>query len=259
LRNVESAWRRLLSQEQAPEHRYHKFLADHAGLFFGYLPLVISKARLGSDYETDLVFSLDESSAGIRYAFVELESPHAATHTKAGDPSAAMTHAIQQVMNWKRWLKSHRGECKQLFPSVYFAKQEFEHFSFGIFIGRREQSPRRAALRNELAKELGIQIRSFDAFTEMLKLSVVHDLYHDDALPLYLRNQLANPFAKAYSWQAWKEMTLEKEFQPHHFPERNAPALLEYRTCNPLFATFRRIWRTLPKARRDFYLSRLAD
>lgn len=73
------------------------------------------------------------------------------------------------------------------------------------------------------------------------------------------RNRLGNPFLKAYSWRAWKDMVLKGEFDCTHFVARNATALLKHRSENSSLRRFRRIWKGLPEAKRKAHLSMLRD
>jgi hypothetical protein len=114
------------------------------------------------------------------------------------------------------------------------------------------------AKRNILAQETGISIRSFDYLTDMLRQRcgflwtlAPHDEYGkpgDVAL-----NQLANPFARAYSWRAWKQVVERRNFQYSHFVARNAENLLARRTYSREFETFLRWWQSLPAGKRPRY------
>ena len=262
LKSVERRWRSLLNDGSVTESDLHRFLADHAGLFFGQESVVISRADLGSDYEVDLVIAGDEASYGIDYTFVEIESPRTPPYTRSGDPSARLSHAIQQVLNWKAWLKRHRGHVRKFFPSEYFGWEEFINLSFSIVIGRRT-SPRTAtAKRNVFAREMGIKIHSFDFLTERLRqgFSCFWDLspLTEGAQPgLAARNQLANPFARAYSWRAWKDVVGEPDFEHGHFLAMNAERLLACRSYSRELERFVSLWKSLPPRTRAERLSGL--
>ncbi|MGO8792169.1 MAG: Shedu anti-phage system protein SduA domain-containing protein [Terriglobia bacterium] len=163
-----ASWEALLRDRNSTEHNYHKFIAEQPAFFFLQEDQVVSKPELGSEHQADFVLAADQMSAGIHYRFIEIESPHAVAYTASGNPSARLTHAIQQVMDWKRWIKSNRGQYKKLFPSNYLGVHEFDNLSYCVYIGRRDQSPRLTALRNEYAKEVGIGIRSYDSLLDRL-------------------------------------------------------------------------------------------
>lgn len=224
----------------------------------------MSKPELGSEHQADFVLASDQMSAGINYRFIEIESPHTVAYTVSGNPSARLTHAIQQVMDWKRWIKSNRGQYKKLFPSNYLGVQEFDNLSYCIYIGRRDQSPRLTALRNEYAKQVGIGIRSFDSLLDQLRVLGFRDLVsprgsEGEGLDILTRNRLGNPFLKAYSWRAWKDLVLKGEFVCAHLLANNAEALLGHHDENSDLRRFRKIWKGLPDSKRECYLSRVLD
>jgi hypothetical protein len=79
LKQVVRKWKRLVENKELDELAYHKFLEDHAGLFFSNpmgTYIVISNLQLGADFKPDLVVVSDNESYGFRYELIELESPH---------------------------------------------------------------------------------------------------------------------------------------------------------------------------------------
>lgn len=120
------------------------------------------------------------------------------------------------------------------------------------------------ALRNEYAKEVGVEIRSFDSLMDPLRDMGFWDLVsppgtESEDLDIVTRNRLANPFLKAYSWRAWKDMVLKGEFVCAHFVAKNATALLKHRKENSNLGRFQRIWKGLSETKRKLYLSRVLD
>jgi len=261
LKPIESKWRSLLVDPRAMESDLHNFIAEHASLFFGQEAIVISQFDLGSDYQVDLVIAADEGSYGIDYKLVEIELPRKPPYTRSGNPSARLTHAIQQVLNWKTWLKRYRGHVRRFFPSEYHGWEEFTNFSYCIFIGRRT-SPAITAKRNELAREIGIEIRSFDYLTHLLRqnISNVWDATNptDGGGPnLRTRNRLANPFTQAYTCRAWKELVDQRPFEYDNFVPKNAADLLAQRTYSRELDEFLSWWNSLPRHSRWRRISRL--
>jgi hypothetical protein len=264
VREFVASWEKLLQDRNSTEHDYHKFIAGQPAFFFQQEYQVVSKPELGSEHQADFVLAADQMSKGIHYRFVEIESPHAVAYKASGNPSARLTHAVQQVMDWKRWIKSNRARYKKLFPSSYVRVQEFDNLSYCIYIGRRDQSSRLTALRNEYAKEFGIEIRSFDSFMDRLRDMGFQDLVsplgsEGEHLDIVTRNRLANPFLKAYAWGAWKDMVLKGEFDCRHFLASNATALLKHRSKNSNLRRCHGIWKRLSEAKRKFYLLRVLD
>lgn len=259
-----ASWEKLFQNRGSTEHAYHKLIAEYPAFFFLQECQVVSKPELGSEHQADFLVVFDQGSYGIHYRFIEIESPHAVAYTASGNPSARLMHAMQQVMDWKRWIKSNRGQYKKLFPSNYLGVQEFDNLSFCIYIGRRDQSSRLTALRNQFAKEVGIEIRSFGSLIDRLRDFGFLDFVSADCdepviADIVMRNRLANPFLKAYSWGAWKDMVLKGEFVCAHFLAKNAEVLLEHRDENSDMRRFQRIWKGLSEAKRKSYLSRVRD
>jgi hypothetical protein len=261
LKSIDKKWQSLLDNPSVKESDIHKFLSDHAGLFFGQDVFVISRPELGSDFQADFVVASDQASYGIDYKFVEIETPQSALYTRSGDPSARLTHAIQQVFNWKTWLTRHRGHVRRFFPSKYFGWDEFTNLSFCIVIGRRTHGSYVTAKRNVLAQEVGISIRSFDYLSDMLELRFSFLWYltpHSErGRPhIFAANQLANPFARAYSWQGWKNVVENRDFDYCHIVAKNAESLLANHTYSKESERFLKWWGSLPARKRAQYASR---
>ncbi|MGO9003795.1 MAG: Shedu anti-phage system protein SduA domain-containing protein [Limisphaerales bacterium] len=118
----------------APEAHVHDFLATHSYFFNGILRMfgcspLYSKVKLGSDYEVDFAF-FDTGSFGPEWSLIEIESPTRSLFTKSGNPSAALTHAIQQVRNWQDWVHDHLEYAKKIMPQIDYPLGH-------IFMGRR--------------------------------------------------------------------------------------------------------------------------
>lgn len=261
LESIESKWESLLGDPHAVESDLHQFIAEHASLFFGQGTVVISQFDLGSDYQVDFVIATDEASYGVSYNLVEIETPRTPPYTRSGNPSARLTHAIQQVLNWKTWLKRHRGHVRRFFPSEYHGWEEFTNFSYSIFIGRGASSAM-TAKRNELARQVEIEIRSFDYLTRTLREGIAHvsdctDQTDGFSPNLRTRNRLANPFTRAYTWRAWKELVDQPHFACIHFVPKNAGDLLAQRTYSPELDVFLSWWDALPRRSRWRHISRL--
>jgi hypothetical protein len=264
LKSIGRKWHSIIDHPGVRESDIHEFLSEHSSLFFGQDAFVISRAELGSDFQVDFVIARDQASYGIGYTFVEIETPQSLVYTRSGDPSARLTHAIQQVLNWKTWLTRHRVHVRRFFPSKYWGWEEFTNLSFCIVIGRRGSQASVTAKRNVLARETGISIRSFDHFTDMFRLtsSFIPTLAPHDATGKtrdIALNQLANPFARAYSWRAWRKVVEQRHFDYCHFVAQSAESLLAHRTYSRECEAFLTWWRSLSARRRAACLSRRVD
>lgn len=238
--NITREWNKLLVDNTKKENDYHQFLTQHAGLFFGNVKCyqVISKLKLGSDHETDFIVFRDNLSYGCGYEIIEIETPHIQPYTQNGNPSSRLTHAIQQIMNWKRWIDDNRSLFSE-YISPISDNQNIRDWkiSYTIYIGRREKSNES---RNQLSHELGIHIHSFDKLTDHLK--VYREDFADFSgeisnLPLDVRNQLSNPFFIANSDSEWKEIRKEAKYTSHYFAW-NFATILKYRKYNYLLNEF---------------------
>jgi hypothetical protein len=125
-----------LLDSQAPEERVHQFLAQHTYFFNDFLRLysatvVYSKVKLGSQHETDFAW-FDSASSGPDWCLVELEGPAYPMFTKSGEPSARLSHAIQQVRDWNTWIHRHLDYARRLFVQIEYPLGH-------VFVGRRSE------------------------------------------------------------------------------------------------------------------------
>jgi hypothetical protein len=93
------------AEMQAFLERHPEFLCQHLPAARGYW--VIPTKRLGSEHITDFLVGEDTPHQPTWYA-VELERPQALLFTQRGDPSAALTHAMRQIDDWRTWLSRNR-------------------------------------------------------------------------------------------------------------------------------------------------------
>jgi Domain of unknown function (DUF4263) len=242
---VLNSWLELLSQKHK-EEGYHDFLRENAGFVLAYcaeVNLLNSKLRLGADFITDFVVGRDQHSNGLWYELIEIETPHDAPFTQKGNPSARLTMAIQQVQNWRRWIIDNRREIAKLLPNYGFrTSRKDPNFNFKIIIGTRENSEKWLDRRNDLANQIGIQIRSFEYFTDSIQTrfflnSCNFASTEEGYLSSLERNMLANPFCVAYSDKTWRKIISEPRYIDHFFCN-NAKVLLDNRSYNKLFNDF---------------------
>jgi len=116
---------------------------------------VHSKVQLGAEYVADFVI---ETYDGL-YKLVEIEKPTDRLYLKNGDPSSALTHAEQQVLNWQRWIR-------QNIAYIRFASQLPMNDPEGlVIIGLRSQMSKDEIHRLEernISKRGRIKIITFD-------------------------------------------------------------------------------------------------
>lgn len=259
---IERDWLKLLSREDANESEYHHYLRKHAGFFFGEgndQRLVLSKIRLGSDLETDFVVCYDAGSRGFLYQFVEIEVPNVPPFTRRGQPHTRLTHALQQIEDWRQWLDANRPEAKRLFPSQEFLDRDRPYFNFAVVIGNRDNSRCQLQKRNALAERMNVSIRSFDSFTDTVRNRMYPPLANRltklmKPLDVELLHEMANPFYQAFGHSDWKRLLEEPSFERrHHMLESNAHLVLHHRSLNSKHTEFMRTWERLPADERIYY------
>lgn len=83
------------------------FLVQHLG--GGHGRYVLAKPRLGAELVPDFLVA-EMSSIGLEWHGIELESPSAKLFKASGEARYQLTHAVQQVMDWRGWL-TQNGAC----------------------------------------------------------------------------------------------------------------------------------------------------
>lgn len=161
-----------LLDEKCSEYIVHEFLSKHTYFFNGILRLygfspIYSKIRLGSEYEVDFAF-FDTGSFGPEWNLVEIESPSKKMFTKSGDPTAALTHAIQQIRNWHTWIHENLDYARKLMPLI--------EYPLGyVFIGRRShltETTKRKLRRLAQDHRMFMRIHTLDWFLSAAKSAI---------------------------------------------------------------------------------------
>ncbi|MHC8349225.1 Shedu anti-phage system protein SduA domain-containing protein [Pseudomonas sp. RT4P38] len=233
-----SDWTNLLADKSQLELAYQTFLKRHAGMFFPSMPLhdeiILSGLKLGADHEVDFVMAHSERSLGFIYTLIEIETPHDTAFTKAGDPRARLSHAIQQTNDWKSWLEENRDQVQRLFPSKRLRVTGKTHFRYMVIMGRRSDEFNER--RNVWSEKTGVQIRSFDWFTDNLLNKQFHSFnsYTSDIIkPSYEEdNQFTNPFAVAYTDADWRKIVDDPRLTLSHMVGHNLEILAKHRSYN---------------------------
>lgn len=257
LDNISAKWEKLIHSERVSEHQVHRFLELHSHLVFRNsldFCTVVTKLRFGADYISDLVLVFDERSEGVHYHLIELERPDTPPFTQEGIASSRLSRAIQQILSWKQWLADHPAEAGKLFPSAARMFGGRTSFSYGIYIGTRNNSAAWVDRRNTLAQSLGVKIRSFDSIGDRLKdpplfsdLSSVGDEKH--SCTLEVRNKLACPFLKAMTDGQWRMMIGDSKY-PGHIMKHFSEHLVSMRQANRYLLQFRKLSRSHLRSKR---------
>lgn len=129
----------------------------------GYDRWVVPKARLGAEHETDFLVAERDATRYVWYA-VELERPQARLFTAKGDPTAALTHAIRQVSDWRIWLSHNRDYATRPPDQLGLGLTDIDPELEGLIIMGREADldPQTAERRVRLTREHRIKIYTYD-------------------------------------------------------------------------------------------------
>ena len=103
LREILSEYMRLLEQSPVREHVLQTYLTNHPILLNPSYRAVHPQFRLGAEYVADFVIETYDGN----YTLVEIEKPTDRLYLNNGDPSSALTHAEQQVLNWQSWARQN--------------------------------------------------------------------------------------------------------------------------------------------------------
>ena len=103
LREILSEYMRLLEQSPVREHVLQTYLTNHPILLNPSYRALRPQFRLGAEYVADFVIETYDGN----YTLVEIEKPTDRLYLNNGDPSSALTHAEQQVLNWQSWMRQN--------------------------------------------------------------------------------------------------------------------------------------------------------
>lgn len=242
-------WQARLDSPRFGERQAAAYLKKYPGLFltetWKKTCLAIAELELEAALRIDFVVPVEGYSAGFGYELIELQSPQEGPYNSAGRPSGGLNEAMEQVRAWQRWLKSHSELAKELFPGKDYRLYGVLPFSYTVVIGQRKHSPEFIANRNDLSRETGIQIRSFDYLTDKLRerhfwveMHIFSTEYKRLSDPT--RNALANPFYTTFSSSEWRDL-IRQDLDITHMTPNNATLILQNRKLNKYDRMFRRL------------------
>jgi hypothetical protein len=161
-------FKRLL--ETNPKERFiQAFLDENKEIVGAYLGAhavyVASKPRFGTHYEAD--FAVAEcNSAGTFWYLIELEQAGAKPFKKNGRPTAPLTHAIEQIKEWRRFIESNLDYCRRSRRKNGLGLEDISPRSSGVIIMGRDEhySDEPDQWRKKLIEDEHIYLRSYDGF-----------------------------------------------------------------------------------------------
>ena len=140
-------------------------LAPLAPLGSGYWCL--DRPPLGAELVPDFLLA-SRSSAGFRWAMIELEGPNECILTKAGLPARKLAEASKQVRDWRTWIRTNIAYARD---QLGFVEIDGECRAY-IIIGRRAASPpKQAQLYRELSDEM-TTIMTYDRLYDLQRDSL---------------------------------------------------------------------------------------
>ncbi|MCX6318076.1 MAG: DUF4263 domain-containing protein [Bacteroidetes bacterium] len=243
--DIITEWQTLLDNKNHKELVYHSFLQKTPAIFLTVMEsyLVVSKLKLGSDYETDFVIVEEGYSDGTIYELIEIESPHTILFDRKGKPTSKFNAALQQIRDWKRYLINNKSEFRKIFPTASTKIIKDSKLRFKIIIGRRSDNLEHLEKRRQIAEQENIEIISFDRLTDLAKYRVsffeVAKIYaaQMDNISYDLRNQLANPFYKCTKDSEWRSICKKGH---SHIYTNLIEDILKIRTYNEYFDKYKK-------------------
>lgn len=161
------------------EEDVQQFLQNHPTLLSHHLGggggrYCIAKKSLGGMFIPDFLIA-DLNSMGLNWYAVELENPKVKMFNKNGDPSKYLNHAIQQIRNWRDWLKSNLDEARRLKQDKGLGLVGIEpELKCLILIGRRRDLEEASSeVRRRMNQEINGEIRTYDWLIEQAQEELV--------------------------------------------------------------------------------------
>jgi hypothetical protein len=95
----------MLDDKNVSERQLHEFIFKHPAVLTAYGTSISSEVWLGENYRIDVI--VRTSGVSRQTTLVELEHHRHGIFTRDGQPRAEITHAVQQVQDWFRWLREN--------------------------------------------------------------------------------------------------------------------------------------------------------
>jgi hypothetical protein len=125
---------------------------------------IFPKPRFGSEHVPDFALC-EKDSGGYHWTLIELENPRFSPLTKGGQPSAKLTHGMQQISDWRIWLT---GNIQYVQQQKGFIGLDNDFHAI-VVIGRREFRSRQDDARYRELSGGRNEIMSYDRFLEIIR------------------------------------------------------------------------------------------
>lgn len=141
--------------------RHPRFLVQHLAAQNGYW--IVPQKRLGSEHVPDFLVGHRDVDQ-LLWNAIEIERPQAKMFTSKGDPSAALTHALRQIADWRDWLSHNRDYASRLPQASGLGLVDIDPELDGLIIIGREETLTSSVQqrRRRLIRESRVQIRTYD-------------------------------------------------------------------------------------------------
>jgi hypothetical protein len=108
-----------LIKTDLPERAYQEYFERHPALIDPLASSIIERQHMGEMWHSDFVIRrLDD-----QYIFVEIEKPQDNPFTSYPHPSAALSHALGQVLNWFIWIEDNIAYAQSHgFPGIHLPR-----------------------------------------------------------------------------------------------------------------------------------------
>jgi hypothetical protein len=162
---------RALLNSSPPERHIQSFLEENREIVAAFLGVhsvfVFPKPKLGSHYEAD--FGVAEwNSAGKFWKLIELEPPSIKPFRRDGRPSARLTHALEQIREWRRFIRVNLDYCQRSRDKNGLGFEDLTDRFWGVIVmgRRRDYDTEPEGWRPQLREESQIDLMSYDRFLE---------------------------------------------------------------------------------------------
>lgn len=117
LNGIIAEFERILERPDVHEKRdVHPFLKKHSFLLHPNPDSILSEVPIGVGTQFRMDFLIRDASG--RYLVVEIENPQRQLFTKAGNLTASVSHAVQQVEDWQEWIEDNLPSVQKLYPDM---------------------------------------------------------------------------------------------------------------------------------------------
>ncbi|GJM05890.1 MAG: hypothetical protein DHS20C09_18860 [marine bacterium B5-7] len=145
------------------------FLASNPSLLSALAPpggsyWCLDRPRFGSEFVPDFLLA-SQTSVGIQWGMIELESPLEKALTKAGLPAKKTAEGLKQIRDWRNWLRDNVSYAR---TQLGLKDIDAECVSY-LIIGRRSTlDPKLVKIYRELSDNNTI-VMSYDRIRDLVR------------------------------------------------------------------------------------------